>query len=349
MVMTQRKRGSSFLVDLSYQDTRGVPKRLRYSYRSEEEARLAELRMKLAIEEGRDPRRESGRQRMPAGTTPESLEDLRNYCLQNVWRGTRSEDTAISTSGRVLEEIGGSTPIKSISTGTVRELGINLKSQGLAPATINRIVGSLGRMLTIAAEERWIDQRPKIVKVEVPAKEARFLSEEELTLLFAGLLEVSQEAHDLGVFLLWTGCRVGEALSLEWSDIDFENDRVTFRKTKTNQNRTVPLPQRAAKVMRRRMSATHAPFTIKQDTFGKQWNRVKKTVGLTESEITPHTLRHTCASRLVMSGVSLYEVARWLGHTSISTTQIYAHLAPDHLRGAAEVLEMKYDPEEGKQ
>jgi integrase len=246
----------------------------------------------------------------------------------------------------VLEEIGASTPIKSITTGTVRELGMSLQSQGLAPATINRIVGSLGRMLTVAAEEQWIDRKPKIVKVEVPAKEARFLNEEELTRLFAGLLQVNQEAHDLAVFLLWTGCRVGEALSLEWKHVDLDAGRVTFTKTKTNQNRTVPVPQRALKVLKRR-AANPQPFVIKQDTFGKQWNRVKQVVGLEDAEVTPHTLRHTCASRLVMSGVSLYEVARWLGHTSISTTQIYAHLAPDHLKGAAEVLEMKYDPEEG--
>ena len=45
-------------------------------------------------------------------------------------------------------------------------------------------------------------------------------------------------------------------------------------------------------------------------------------VGLT------HTLRHTFASHLVSNGVSLYKVSRWLGHKDLTTTQIYAHLAP---------------------
>ena len=344
--MTAKPRGSSYQVDLSYRDTLGVSQRIRFSYPTQEEARLAELRMKLAIEEGRDPRRESGRKHLPSGLAPETLEELRLYCLEYVWAGTRSEDTATSTSGRVVDELGGHIPIKGITIGTVRSLPRSLSSQGLAPATINRIVGSLGRMLTVAAEEKWIDERPKIVKVEEPAKEARFLGEDELDALFDGLEYASIEARDLAIFLLWTGCRVGEALSLEWKHVDLENHRVTFTKTKTNRNRTIPIPARARRLLSLREAASGHVFNIKQDTFGKTWNRVKKTIGMDDKGVTPHTLRHTCASRLVMSGVSLYEVAKWLGHTSIQTTQIYAHLAPDHLKGAADVLEMKYDSEE---
>ena len=51
-----------------------------------------------------------------------------------------------------------------------------------------------------------------------------------------------------------------------------------------------------------------------------------------------HTLRHTFASHLVMSGVDLPTVQRLLGHSDIQTTMIYAHLAPDHLAGAVNKL-----------
>lgn len=44
--------------------------------------------------------------------------------------------------------------------------------------------------------------------------------------------------------------------------------------------------------------------------------------------VTPHVLRHTFASQLVMAGVSIYKVARWMGHADIKTTMVYAHLAP---------------------
>ena len=50
--------------------------------------------------------------------------------------------------------------------------------------------------------------------------------------------------------------------------------------------------------------------------------------------VTFHTLRHTCASWLVMEGVPLFEVSKLLRHASIQMTERYAHLAPDHLRDA---------------
>ena len=58
----------------------------------------------------------------------------------------------------------------------------------------------------------------------------------------------------------------------------------------------------------------------------KEFVEVAAAAGL--AELTPHVLRHTFASHLAQRGVSLYKVARWLGHADVRTTQIYAHLAP---------------------
>jgi len=57
-----------------------------------------------------------------------------------------------------------------------------------------------------------------------------------------------------------------------------------------------------------------------------------------DPEFTIHAIRHTVASRLVQNGVDLYVVAKWLGHTSIKTTERYAHLSPENLKKAAQVL-----------
>jgi len=48
----------------------------------------------------------------------------------------------------------------------------------------------------------------------------------------------------------------------------------------------------------------------------------------TRNSCSPHVLRHTFASHLVMKGISIYKVSQWLGHRSVNTTMIYAHLAP---------------------
>ena len=52
-----------------------------------------------------------------------------------------------------------------------------------------------------------------------------------------------------------------------------------------------------------------------------------------------HTFRHTFASHLVMNGVDLPTVQKLMGHSNITTTMIYAHLAPEHLKGAVDKLE----------
>ncbi len=63
-----------------------------------------------------------------------------------------------------------------------------------------------------------------------------------------------------------------------------------------------------------------------------------------DNRVTPHVLRHTYASHLVMAGTPLYTVTELLGHSDPKTTQIYAHLAPDHLH--QQVKKLSYTVEE---
>jgi site-specific recombinase XerD len=60
--------------------------------------------------------------------------------------------------------------------------------------------------------------------------------------------------------------------------------------------------------------------------FKKVFRSVIEEAGL--QGVTPHVLRHTFASQLAMSGVSLYRISQWLGHADFKTTQVYAHLSP---------------------
>jgi integrase len=60
---------------------------------------------------------------------------------------------------------------------------------------------------------------------------------------------------------------------------------------------------------------------------------------LDDPQFVPHILRHTCASRLMQAGVPMPEVQKWLGHSSISETMRYSHLAPDSIFNAVLALE----------
>ena len=74
--------------------------------------------------------------------------------------------------------------------------------------------------------------------------------------------------------------------------------------------------------------------------FRAIWDRARAHLGFAEDrQFVIHTLRHTCASRLVQRGVGLKVVQQWMGHKTIQVTMRYAHLAPGHLMEAAAVLE----------
>lgn len=146
-----------------------------------------------------------------------------------------------------------------------------------------------------------------------------------------------------------TGCRKGELLHLEWSRVDFEHKffRLDARHTKSRKRRTIPLNDDACNAMRvlydwcqANHPASPWVFTGKTGarftTFKTGFRNACARAGIDDFRI--HDLRHTFASWLVMAGVDLYRVRDLLGHSSITTTEIYAHLAPDHLRDAVQRL-----------
>jgi len=149
---------------------------------------------------------------------------------------------------------------------------------------------------------------------------------------------------------LHTGMRKNELLGLEWNRVDFANRLIHLgaEHTKTRLRRSIPINEVARQGLRSRledrMRHGGASAWVFSSAEGKRVGDLKRAfatacrrAGITDFHI--HDLRHTCASWLVSSGVPLPEVAALLGHTSTSTTEIYAHLAPDRVRAAVASLD----------
>jgi site-specific recombinase XerD len=127
--------------------------------------------------------------------------------------------------------------------------------------------------------------------------------------------------------------------SLPWRDVEANARKVSFWDTKNGKPRTLPLTTRALQAIQRQDREQEGPFThIPEPHMNRLWDRTQAVLPALADTVI-YTARHTCASRLVQRGVDLRRVKEWMGHKSITTTLIYAHLAPDNLMDAVEVLE----------
>ena len=142
------------------------------------------------------------------------------------------------------------------------------------------------------------------------------------------------------MFLVDTGCRLGEALGLSWNDI--QGHRVSFWITKSGRSRTIPLTQRAEDAVNIDPAAARkGPFAMLSAVrFRAIWNEAKAEIGLgDDDQVVPLILRHTCASRLVQGGIDIRRVQTWLGHQTLQMTMRYAHLATNDLDTCLNVLD----------
>lgn len=223
--------------------------------------------------------------------------------------------------------------------------------QGLSkkPYLANRLRSLLSKMFALAIEWGWRDDNPvaRLPKFQEERRD-RWLSEAELERLGAVLdSHPNQRAAAIVRLLILTGARRGEVLGMTWDQLDLERGVWTKPAHTTKQKRTehVPLSEAAWMLLRevRSQSPEDARYVFPGDAPGQPittikrfWRQVCARADLDDVRI--HDLRHTFASHLVSSGVSLPVVGRLLGHTQAQTTQRYAHLADDPLREAANLL-----------
>jgi integrase len=154
-----------------------------------------------------------------------------------------------------------------------------------------------------------------------------------------------------------TGLRMSELRRLQWGDVDLPARSLVVRMSKGRRPRSVPLNQSALKALRHQQRRFgHLPYVFPggRDCRGKAdaggtWRRTQMRgldwwtrkallplrVAIPKFSLAPkgsvgrgwHLFRHTFASRLVQAGISIYKVSSWLGHASVRTTGMYAHLA----------------------
>jgi integrase len=250
----------------------------------------------------------------------------------------------------ILPRIGGK-KVNDVQSRDIHALHIAMKD---TPYQANRVLALLSKMFSLAMNWGWRGDNPVqgIERFHEERRE-RWLSDDELgRILIALSTHPNERAANAVRFQLLTGARIGEVLSACWSDIDLVRGVWIKPSHNTKQNRTEHLPLSAPALalladMRARAGAMQQYLFPGNETdkplrgIKKFWRNITGQAGLGDYRL--HDNRHTHASHLVSSGLSLEIVGRLLGHTNPLTTKRYAHLADDPLRAAAERFGSKMD------
>ncbi len=154
-----------------------------------------------------------------------------------------------------------------------------------------------------------------------------------------------QDNYDLTILLLDTGARYGEIAGLTWNKVNLDDRFINLWRPKVKNESIIYMTSRVYQIMKRRFEekTTEYVFTNEKENGPRNHatNGIKKAMKRAGIEgVRIHDFRHTCASRLIQNGMSLYEVANILGHTDVQTTQRYAHLeCKDVSQRARDIME----------
>jgi integrase len=263
----------------------------------------------------------------------------------------RSVENDRSMIDRVILPHLGSKKVNAVQSRDIHVLHVAMRA---TPYQANRVLALTSKMFSLAMKWSWRSDNPvKGIERYHEDRRERWLSDDELGRLLGALsTHPNQRAANAVRFQLLTGARIGEVLSARWSDVDLTRGVWIKPSHHTKQKRTEHLPLSAPALVllaeMRERAGTEERYLFPGNTpdkplqgIKKFWRSITEQAGLADYRL--HDNRHTHASHLVSSGLSLEIVGRLLGHTNPLTTKRYAHLADDPLRAAAERFGSKMD------
>jgi site-specific recombinase XerD len=243
-----------------------------------------------------------------------------------------------------FREVCGDKVIDQYSVSDVEKFKNAQIERKVSKVSINIWLRGVKSVFGFAVRHEWLTKNPvqRSLEFPIPQQSPTYVSKEDFQTLLGKVNE--PVLRDLFLFAALSGLRLSEILNLKWSAVDFEKRQFTVSNsetftTKTGKERTVPMHEEVYKILSlRRGNGTdnglvfckRGGFRLERNYVSKKFKGYVRDAELSE-KLHFHSLRHSCASWLVDAGVSLYVVQNILGHSNISTTQIYSHLSQNTL------------------
>ena len=248
-----------------------------------------------------------------------------------------------------LEEQGIS-DVSKVTATNLNSYVLDLEKKHFAPATISRNIASIKAFYHFLYREKRVNEDVsedlKAPKIEKKVPEI-MTTQEVARLLEQPSGRSAKEVRDKAMLelLYATGIRVSELISLKLSDVNMQMGFILCRDA--NKERVIPFGNKARSALMKYLESARGELVADPDNdilfvncsghpMSRQgfWKLIKyytQKAGIT-ADITPHTLRHSFAAHLVENGADLRSVQEMLGHSDISTTQIYATMNHNHIR-----------------
>ena len=218
-----------------------------------------------------------------------------------------------------------------------------------APGTVNRLLGNLKHILSMAVDDELITTNPfaRVKLLHVPERTERILAEGEEDRLLDACNQVRSPFLRSSVLIaLNTGMRKGEIYGLRWEQVNLVDRYIHVQNGKTNESdRRIPMNEAVQELLSKLWKVRKGDFVFPSPRKrGERFRDPKvgfmKAVRLAKiPHIRFHDLRHTFATRLVRSGVDIVTVQHLLGHSNVKMTSRYAHTDADAKMDAVKCLD----------
>lgn len=292
---------------------------------------------------------------MIVGEGTNMTQDIQNFIQYLHQVKKTSENTEISYA-RDLKKMNqyltaqGIHDVSEVTSTRLNSYVLFLEKEGRKPATISRSIASMKAFYHYMEKEHKVSEDPseQLRAPRIEKKMPTILTQEEVTRLLEQPGGASpKELRDTAMLelLYATGIRVSELISLKVSDVNLAMEYLTC--SDSHKERIIPFGSIAKKALSRYLELGRPKLVgdeqeewLFTNCSGQQmsrqgfWKLIKsygKKAGI-EAEITPHMLRHSFAAHMVGNGADLKSVQEMLGHSDISTTQVYAQIGHRRMR-----------------
>lgn len=344
-------------------------------FKTKKQARDEVERLMLAFEEGK-----FNTFKHKSAQNFESFSDIANDWLMQRYKPTVADSTYLATNDMFFKlhilPLVGQYKLDKIDK-RIMDAVVDEWQDSLSPHRFKLVVNYTSKVFDYAVELELMTLNP-LTKVHIPKKKkstpkrtTQFYDKQELNDFLTACRDYGDSDGFWYVFfhfLAYTGLRKGEALSLTWDDLNFEEGYVDVNKTtatrmgengvreltvhkmtKNGEHRTVTIDQYTTSLLKKHKLSQPARTTLvfpasKDNTrhmHGQTANKAMRTIIRKNDlkEINAHELRHTHCSLLFEAGVSMKEVQHRLGHKDISVTMnIYAHVTQSRSNEVAELF-----------